>query len=77
MGFGVWGLGFGVWGLGFGAFDAFDAFDALDALDAFGASDGAVAPACRGNRIAPAIAHHRAPPRTDALPARCRPRIRP
>ncbi|CAJ2990885.1 Uncharacterised protein [Burkholderia pseudomallei] len=86
MGFGVWGLGFGVWGLGFavcglrfGAFDAFDAFDALDALDAldaFGASDGAVAPACRGNRIAPAIAHHRAPPRTDALPARCRPRIR-
>ncbi|CAJ7406952.1 30S ribosomal S20 domain protein [Burkholderia pseudomallei] len=83
MGFGVWGLGFGVWGLRFavcglrfGAFDAFDAFDALDALDAFGASDGAVAPACRGNRIAPAIAHHRAPPRTDALPARCRPRIR-
>lgn len=58
-------MGFGVWGLGFGAFDAFDAFDALDALDAldaFGASDGAVAPACRGNRIAlaPAIAHHRA-----------------
>ncbi len=86
LGFGVWGLGFGVWGLGFGvcglrfgafdAFDAFDALDALDALDAFGASDGAVAPACRGNRIAPAIAHHRAPPRTDALPARCRPRIR-
>ncbi len=57
MGFGVWGLGFGVCGLRFGAFDA---LDALDALDAFGASDGAVAPACRGNRIAPAIAHHRA-----------------
>ncbi|AIV79093.1 hypothetical protein X994_1855 [Burkholderia pseudomallei] len=84
MGFGVWGLGFGVWGLGFGVWGLgfavcglrFGAFDALDALDAFGASDGAVAPACRGNRIAPAIAHHRAPPRTDALPARCRPRIR-
>ncbi len=64
LGFGVWGLGFGVWGLGFGVcglrFGAFDALDALDALDAFGASDGAVAPACRGNRIAPAIAHHRA-----------------